>query len=273
MMVESKFLLRCLIFHREMFVMKRLPGFLLVLLMLAFIGLNSEANAQNRQNKFKSQEISEDDGLPVLLKHLPDWEAKRSDAAFVLSLPELKKAAGDHPVLDLIDFAGGTEAVTASYPAGRLLIVEYSSPQASVDADNRFSEYLAQNPDMRTVYRRIGNYNVFVFDADPAAVTPLIDQVKYEKNIQWLGEDPFLFKNLERNFVNTTADIFVSTVEWIVLGIGSTLLLGIILGYFYYQFRERQRLTMNEFSDAGGMVRLNLDGLTPDLSTDRLLNE
>jgi hypothetical protein len=30
---------------------------------------------------------------------------------------------------------------------------------------------------------------------------------------------------------------------------------------------------MKEFSDAGGMVRLNLDGLTPELSTDRLLGE
>jgi hypothetical protein len=154
------------------------------------------------------------------------------------------------------------------------LIVEYTSPQASIDADNQFNGYLAQNPDGHTVYRRIGNYNVFVFDAaDPSAATALIDQVKYEKNIQWLGEDPFLFKNLERHFVNTTADIFVSTVEWIVLGIGSTLLLGVILGYFYFQFRERQRLTMKEFSDAGGMVRLNLDGLTPDLSADRLLKE
>jgi hypothetical protein len=254
--------------------MKRFLGFLILLLTLVSIGLRSEANAQHRENKFKSQEISEDDGLPVLLKHLPDWETKRSDAAFVKSLPELEKAVGDRPVINLVDFAGGTEAVTAAYPAGRLLIIEYTSPQASIDADNQFNGYLSQNSDGRTVYRRVGNYNVFVLDAaDPAAASALIDQVKYEKNIQWLGEDPFLFKNLERNFVNTTADIFVSTVEWIVLGIGSTLLLGITLGYFYFQFRERQRLTMNEFSDAGGMVRLNLDGLTPDMSAERLLNE
>jgi hypothetical protein len=254
--------------------MKRFPSFLLLTLVLVSIGLRSEARAQNHQNKFKSQEISEDDGLPVLLKHLPDWETKRSEATFAKSLPDLKKALGERAILDFVDFAGGTEAVTAGYPAGRLLIVEYTSPQASIEADNQFTGYLSQNSDGRTVYRRIGNYNAFVFDAaDPVAAAALIDQVKYEKNIHWLGEDPFLFKNLQRNFVNTSADIFISTVEWIMLGMGSTLLVGVLLGYFYFQFRERQRHTMKEFSDAGGMIRLNLDGLTPELSADRLLNE
>jgi hypothetical protein len=230
--------------------------------------------AQPRNEKYKSQEISEKDGLPVLLKHLPDWESKQKEAAFVTDSAGLKRAAGDRAVLGLIDFTGGTEAVTAQYPAGRLLIVEFTSPQASIDADNQITNYLAQHADEASVYRRIGNYNVFVFDsADPAAATALVDQVKYEKNVQWLGEDPFLFRNLERHFVNTTADIFVSTVEWIVLGMGITLLLGAILGYVYFQFRERQRLTMKEFSDAGGMVRLNLDGFTPDLSSERLLGE
>jgi hypothetical protein len=257
-----------------MAVMKRFRGFLILAVIVVSLAFLSQANAQNPQNKFKSQEISEVDGLPVLLKHLPEWETKHSEATFAKSLPELKKALGERPILDFIDFAGGTEAVTAGYPAGRLLIVEYTNPQASIDVDNQFTGYLSQNSDGHTVYRRIGNYNVFVFDAvDPAAAAALIDQVKYEKNIQWLGEDPFLFRNLERNFINTTADIFVSTLEWIVLGIGSTLVAGVILGYVFFQFRERQRLTIKEFSDAGGMVRLNLDGLTPDLSTDRLLNE
>jgi hypothetical protein len=30
---------------------------------------------------------------------------------------------------------------------------------------------------------------------------------------------------------------------------------------------------MNAFSDAGGMVRLNLDGLSADTFSDRLLND
>jgi len=258
---------------REMTVIKRYSVFLLLAVVLVTLAFSAEGSSQTRENKFKSQEISEDDGLPVLVKHLPDWESKRSDTTFAKSLPELKKAAGERPILDLIDFAGGTEAVTAAYPAGRLVIVEFTNPQASIDADNQINAYLSRNSDGHTVYRRIGNYNVFAFDAaDTAAAGALVDQVKYEKNIQWLGEDPFLFRNLERNFINTTADIFVSTVEWVVLGIGSTLLAGVLIGFFYFRFRERQRLEMDEFSDAGGMVRLNLDGFTPSIRSDRFLN-
>lgn len=271
LVLESKFHRRCLIFQREMSELKRFAGYIsvLVLILASLIGVCG----QNRAQKVKSQEVS-DDGLPVLVKHLPDWETKRHEATFVTDTAALKKAVGDRPVLNIIDFAGGTEAVTAPYTAGKLVIVEFTNPQASIDADNAIQTFLAQNVDAGTFYRRTGNYNIFVFDSpDTTAATSLIDQVKYEKNVQWLGEDPFLFRNLERQFINTSADIFVSTVEWIVLGIGSTLLLGVTLGFLYFRFRERQRLEMNEFSDAGGMVRLNLDGLTPDLGPDKLLSE
>jgi hypothetical protein len=30
---------------------------------------------------------------------------------------------------------------------------------------------------------------------------------------------------------------------------------------------------MHTYTDAGGMTRLNLDGLTPDIAPDRLLND
>jgi hypothetical protein len=272
-MLESKFHLPASNTQQEMSEMKRFVGFI-GLVLLVITALVEGAAAQNHAQKIKSQEISEDDGLPVLVKHLPDWESKQRDVVFITDPTSLKRTLGDRPILRTIDFAGGTEAVTAPYPAGKLLIVEYTNPQASIDADTQINSYLSQNPDPTTAYRRTGNYNIFVLDSpDMAAAANLIDQVKYEKNVQWLGEDPFLFKNLERRFVNTSADIFVSTVEWIALGIGTTLLAGIILGYVFFQFRERQRHTMKEFSDAGGMVRLNLDGLTPELSTDRLLGE
>jgi hypothetical protein len=253
--------------------MKRFAGFALYVVLTVALVVSGTIFGQTGSGKTKSQEVS-DDGLPVLVKHLPDWESKRQETIFATDQAGLKKALGSRPILDLIDFTGGTEAATASYPAGKLLIVEYTNPQASIDADQHFAQFLAQNPDDQTAYRRTGNYNIFVFDpADPAAASALIDEVKYEKNVQWLGEDPFLFKRLERNFVNTSADIFVSTVEWIALGIGITLLAGLIIGFIYFQFRERQRLTMKEFSDAGGMIRLNLDGLSHDFSADRMLND
>jgi hypothetical protein len=129
-----------------------------------------------------------------------------------------------------------------------------------------------QNPPV--VYRRIGNYNAFVFDSqDEAAANALLEQVKYEKNVHWLGKDPFLLKRAERAFVLTTSDIFLTTTLVIVGGLGLSALAGIFVGIIFFYMREQKRATMATFSDAGGMTRLNLDGYTPQVSPDRLLND
>lgn len=238
------------------------------------LGLLSLPAAARAEQPTGSQEVSESDGIPVLLKHLPDWEAVRPNAVFIKSKDSLAAALGERPVLEPVEFTAGTEAVAAPYPAGKLLVVEYMTPQASTEADARFAQKLAENPDPNTHYRRIGNYSAFVFDApDPAAAAALFDQIKYEKTVQWLGEDPFLYKRLERAFVTTTSEVFLSTVLAIILGMGSSVLVGLIAGYIYFRFREHQRAHMQEFSDAGGMTRLNLDGLTPDILPERLLKD
>lgn len=222
---------------------------------------------------YQSQEVSEADGIPVLIKHLPEWEKVRNTTAFAKDPAELKAALGEMPILDLIDFTAGTEAVSAVYPTGRLLIVEFTSPQGSVDADTKIVESLAAANDGKTAYRRIGNYNVFVFGAnDITAANTLIDQVKYEKNIQWLGDNPFRI-TAERAFILTTSDIFLSTVLVIVLGIAFAIVGGSITGFVYFQMRERRRAAMSTYTDAGGMTRLNLDGFTPDMLPERLLKD
>ena len=252
---------------------KGFSGLSAVLFLTFVFGSAVGAIAQTKPQA-KSQEISESDGMPVLVKHLPDFDTVRSHATFVTNAAGLKSALPDRPILDLVDFTAGTEAVTAPYPVGRLLIIEYSNPQQSIEADNNFKNFLGQNNDGRTFYKRTGNYNIFVFDAsDEGSANALIGQVKYEKNVQWLGEDPFLFHRMERAFVNQTTELFFSTVEVIGLGMLLSVLGGLIVGYFYYLFRERQRQTFHEFSDAGGMTRLNLDGLTPDIARNRLLGE
>ena len=223
----------------------------------------------------KSQEVSETDGIPVIVKHLPDWENVRNDAIFIPNKDKLIAIFGDRPIFDSIDFAAGTEAVTAAYPQGKLLIVEYSSPQASSDADNKIKQRLAesaQNPPI--FYRRIGNYNVFLFDGtDEAAANALFDQIKYEKVVQWLDKDPTLLQRAERAFIQTYTGIFMGTVIAIVLGIGLSVVTGIAVGLVFYYMREQKRATMSKFSDAGGMIRLNLDDLTPDITPDRLLKD
>lgn len=222
---------------------------------------------------YKSQEVSEIDGIPVLIKHLPDWESVHARTTFAKNVGELKSALGERPLLDLIDFAAGTEAVSAQYDAGKLLIVEYTSPQGSVDADTKFTAAIAENRDTTTVYRRIGNYNVLVFDAaDKSAAGALLDQIKYEKQIHWLGDNPFRI-SAERAFVLTMADIFMSTVFVIVIGIVTSIIGGIIVGFFFFYFRDGSRSKMTTYTDAGGMTRLNLDGFTPDIVPERLFKD
>jgi len=247
-------------------------SFLSLLLTSSVFSIAAKAQA-NSSIAYKASEVSEKDGLPVLMKHLPDGQTAGEQATFATNVGELKAVLGDRPVLDLIDFSVGTEAVTAPYPEGKLLIVEFATPQASIESDVDFTAKLAEERDASAVYRRIGNYNAFVFDAaDPAAANALLDQVKYEKHIQWLGKNPFLI-SAERAFVLQTSDLFMSTVIVILIGIGFSIVGGLLVGLVFFRLRNQKRASMPTFTDAGGMTRLNLDGFTPDISADRLLNQ
>lgn len=210
--------------------------------------------------------------IPAIVQHLPEWKTVQSQAVYIRNQEELRKTLGERPVFNLINFEGGTEAATASYDAGKLLIVEYSTPQFSIDADNRIKQFYEENPPAPPVYfRRVGNYEVFVFDAaDESAANELIDQVKYEKKVQWLGKDPYLYERAERAYLKTTGEMFVSTILSIVLGLGFAVGTGIAVGMFIFYVRKQKRASMTAFSDAGGMVRLNLDELS---ETPRLLKE
>ncbi len=223
----------------------------------------------------KSGEISDDEGIPVLIKHLPDWENARNRAVYILNQTDLQNALGSRGVLDLVDFEVGTEAVTADYDAGKLLIVEFMTPQSSIDADQKINERLAQVGNSQPiVYRRIGNYNVFVFDAsNENAANTLLDGIKYEKSIQWLGEDPFLLKRAQRAVVQGISELFIATTLSIVVALGISVVAGTIVGFLFFYYRQQKRATIKEFSDAGGMTRLNLDGFTPPIISNKLLKD
>ncbi|MFL6375662.1 MAG: hypothetical protein ACJ73D_13425 [Pyrinomonadaceae bacterium] len=251
--------------------MKGVRKFVLMAAAMLFAAAVVGAQVKEPENTYKSQEISEDDGVPVLMKHLPDYDKVASQAVFAKDLPTLKAALGDRPELNVIDFTAGTEAVTANYPTGKLLIIEYSSPQLSAEADAAFQQAASTNGSL--VYRRIGNYNALVFDAtDRAAANDLLDQVHYEKHIQWLGNNPFRI-SAEKAFIMQTEDLFVSTLEVVGAAILVAILIGLVVGFLYFRKMDRKRARMAAFSDAGGMTRLNLDGFTPDILPDRLLGE
>ncbi|HEY2846974.1 MAG TPA: hypothetical protein VGI80_04100, partial [Pyrinomonadaceae bacterium] len=194
-----------------------------------------------------------------------------SQAVFAKDLGTLKLAVGERSELDAIEFEPGTEAVTAAYPAGRLVIVEFPSPQGSADADTKLTAAVSGNSSI--VYKRIGNYNALVLDAaSSSAANALLDQVHYEKDIQWLGDNPFRI-SAERAFIMQTEDLFISTLEVMGGCILLAILGGLMAGYVYYLWLQKKRATMTTFTDAGGMTRLNLDGFTPEILPERLLGE
>ncbi|HMS39193.1 MAG TPA: hypothetical protein PKE69_03125 [Pyrinomonadaceae bacterium] len=244
----------------------------ILVLICAFAAVISAQNTN--QPKIESQEIDESDGIPVLIKHLPDWENTRNRATYILNGDDLRKSLGTRPIFDLIDFTGGAEAVTAQYDAGKLLIIEYNSPETSIETDTKIKQSLIENTNNPPIfYRRIGNYNAFIFDGNNETVAnALLDQIKYEKMVQWLGKDPYAQQRAERNYLLATGELIFTTVLMIVGGFGSAVLAGIVFGIAFYYIREQKRNQTQIYTDAGGMTRLNLDGLTSDDSSDKLLN-
>jgi hypothetical protein len=259
--------------NSERFYMKKARFVKILVFICAFSALISAQNTN--QPQVRSQEVDESDGIPVLTKHLPDWENARNRATYILNADDLRKSLGERPVFDLIDFTGGTEAVTAAYDAGKLLIVEYNSPENSIEADGQIKQRLSESANNPPIfYRRIGNYNAFVFDStDETAANALLDQIKYEKTVQWLGKDPYARAKAERNYLLAAGDLILTTILMIVGGFGSAVLAGVIAGFIFFYIREQKRAQTHLFTDAGGMTRLNLDGLTPDSPTDKLLKD
>lgn len=249
----------------------QLAGFLKFFLILAFFAFYTNVPAQNPTAPAADSE----DTTPAILTHLPEWENVRRNSVHITNSEGLKSALGERPVFDLINFSAGTEAAQANYEAGKLLIVEYGNPQLSIDADNQIRQRLTENAPNPPIYaRRVGNYEVLVFDAaDESSANALIDQVKYEKSVRWLGQDPTLYQRAERAYLEKTANVFTSTILSIVLGLTFAVCLGIAAGFIVFYMRKQKRASMQTFSDAGGMVRLNLDDLTTEISADRLLKD
>lgn len=210
----------------------------------------------------------ESDGIPPIVKHLPDWERVRESATYAVKLPVLQRAVPGEPVLEVVPFVGGTEAVAADYgAAGRVVIVEYSTPQLAADADARvnarINELRAAQQSVPTVYQRKGNYSVFVFGAsDEAAARELADRVHYEKDVRWLGDNPHINERIERAnrlWLNMSASVLLNSVKAAGYAIALCFGVGGLLGAFVFRRRRAEANLSARYSDAGGMMRLNLD--------------
>lgn len=214
--------------------------------------------------------------IPVLVQHLPDWEKARERALYAVSLRALQTAAGEKPALDALSFDGGAEAVTADYDnAARLVVVEYTTPQFAADNDRsvtkRIQELRDGGQNAPSAYRRVGNYLVFVYDAPDEQAAQLIGGVKYEKDVRWLGENPYALQRAQDSYTRMTLGIVVATFKATGLAIIVCLGFGGLVGGFVFLRRRAQSASNETFTDAGGMVRLNIDDISPQHNPSRLL--
>jgi hypothetical protein len=215
--------------------------------------------------------------IPVLIKHFPDSPNAQKQAVYLADVRSLKTIAND-PVLAAIEPIDDAEAALAHYGAARMLMVEFNTPQLSVDNDRaivlKIQELRNQNQPVPTSYRRVGNYSVFVFDASSEqAANQLIDQVKYEQVVQWLGDNPYWLKEAEKRYAETTLGVLVAVVKASGLTLLTCFGLGGLIGAILFNRRRARQATAEAFSDAGGMLRLNLDEMTQQTDPARLLSE
>ena len=212
--------------------------------------------------------------IPVLVKHLPNLESVQNRVAYAVSSKDLIGAVANQAILKEVSFDGGTEAVIASYGQSQLVIIEFTTPQFSIDNDQRIwtriAELKAKGEPGPTAYRRVGNYSVFVFNApDEKSANALVEQVKYEQVVQWLGDDPHLAERLQRYFTQTSAGVLVAVLKSSGLSLVLCVAIGGLIGAMLFRHRRAQKAAA--YSDAGGSIRLNLDELTEPVKTGRLL--
>jgi hypothetical protein len=214
--------------------------------------------------------------IPPLVKHLPDWQKVEPDVSYAMDPLTLKGIVKEQQILGAISFDGGTEAVAARYGQSQLVIVEFTTPQLAGDNDRRIVEKIQElskeGKPAPTAYRRVGNYSVFVFNApNEQTANQLIDQVKYEQVVQWLGDNPNWLKEAQRQYTETMLGTFVSVMK--ASGLAAVLCFGIggFLGAVLFAKRRAEQAAQRAYSDAGGMMRLNIDELSAETDPRRLV--
>ena len=215
--------------------------------------------------------------VPVLIKHLPSPEEAQKNAVYLNSFADLHRLPFQHAVYEAVKSDGNADAVLATYGPSKVLVLEFHTPQLANENDKRIiariQELWKLGQPAPTAYKRVGNYSVLVFDApDEQTAKRLIDEVKYEQVVQWLGENPNIYKEAEKQYINTTLGVLVAVIKASGYALVACLGLGGLIGGLLFTYRRAQQRAVT-FSDAGGMLRLNLDDLTAQTDPARLLRE
>ena len=215
--------------------------------------------------------------IPVLIRHLPAPDEAQKNAVYLANFTNLDRLPFQNAVSDAVQSEGNADAVLATYGPSKVLLIEFHTPQLAADNDRRIiariHELWKLGQPAPTAYKRVGNYLVFVFDApDEQTAKKLISEVHYEQVVQWLGENPNIFKEAEKHYINTTLGVLVAVLKASGYALIACLGIGGLIGGLLFSYRRAQQKAVT-FSDAGGMLRLNLDELTAETDPSRLLRE
>ncbi|HEX6285452.1 MAG TPA: DUF6599 family protein [Pyrinomonadaceae bacterium] len=238
-----------------------------------FVRITSLKPASNSANLTAlAQSLSDtlDNGegdIPALIKHLPEPDQAQKNAVYFNSFNTLSSLAPQQPVLTAVQGDGNADAALATLSSGKVLVVEFNTPQLATENDQRIiariQELWKLGQPAPVAYRRVGNYSVFVFDAtNEQTAKQLIDQVKYEQVVSWLGENPNILREAEERYINTTLGVLVAVLLASGYALVGCLGIGGLIGALLFTYRRTQQKAVTAFSDAGGMLRLNLDELT-----------
>ena len=246
----------------------------------AFVQLKGgDAETLNECAQQFSSKLDQGEGdIPALVKHLPHPEEAQKTAVYLNSFSDLNELGLQQGVISAIESGGNADAAFAVYGPSKVLVVEFNTPQLAGDNDRRIiariQELWKLGQPAPAAYRRVGNYSVFVFDApDEQTAKQLISQVKYEQVVQWLGENPNIYKEAEKHYINTTLGVLVAVLKASGYALIACVGLGALFGALLFTYRRSQQKAVTAYSDAGGMLRLNLDDLTPETDPSRLLRE
>lgn len=214
--------------------------------------------------------------IPVLVKHVPQWETAQETALYLAGFRSLKGVVPNQPVLEAVSSEGDADAVRTTYGNAQFVLVEFNTPQLAGDNDRaittKIQELRSEGQPVPSAYRKVGNYSVFVFNAPTeAAANELINQVEYAQMVQWLGNNPYLLEKAQRDYYETTAGVLVSVVKASGLSLIGCLALGGLMGALLFGRRRAQQRAAEAYSDAGGMLRLNLDDITRQTDRGKLL--
>lgn len=208
--------------------------------------------------------------LPSVVRNLPTGSLNLRTARYILG----PKALGILAKRDATHYEFypnlGTEVAYANYNQAdgetSLLVIEHHTPQQSIAAFKRLTDYrntLAPAEQAKLLLKREGNYIIEANNfASQQAAEKIVNGVEYGYVVKWLHQDvPVGNGRSVASEAAKTAKILVSVFGLIGIALITALIGGIMMGLSIFYFRRRNKVLVEAFSDAGGMMRLNLDGI------------